>query len=111
MAVRKVSKPAAATEPAPAPAKPRPLPPNAGKGRPKGSMNASTKEMKEVLRGAFEELGGQAFLVKTAKKNPGLFFAMLNKLIPSAVEGSFEGNVTYIIHTGVPRDGAGDGED
>jgi len=62
-------------------------PPNAGKGRPKGSPNRVTKAAKEAFALAFESLGGVDALSTWARKNPGEFYKLYARLIPTEVSG------------------------
>ena len=48
----------------------RPLPPNAGKGRPAGSLNKTTRAAKEAIAFAAEGLGGAERLIDWAKEDP-----------------------------------------
>lgn len=63
-------------------------PPNAGKGRPKGSVNKITASIKEAIGKAFDELGGVGSLVKWGKKNPDGFYQLWGRLAPKEVEVS-----------------------
>jgi len=58
----------------------------AGKGRPPGAQNRTTRTMKEMLLGALSDLGGQRWLVEQARENPTAFLKLLERLIPRAVE-------------------------
>jgi hypothetical protein len=62
---------------------------NAGKGRPKGSKNKFTRNIKDAVLQAFEEgpagttgEGGVEWLRKQMKSNPTAFLNMLGKLLP-----------------------------
>lgn len=57
----------------------------AGLGRPKGSPNKISGSMKEMILGALEQAGGQAWLAKQANENPQAFMQLLAKLIPADV--------------------------
>ncbi len=59
-------------------------PPNAGKGRPKGAANKVTKNLREMILGALDDAGGQAYLAEQAQNNPAAFMALLGK-IPSVI--------------------------
>lgn len=63
---------------------------NAGKGRPKGSVNKSTKLAKDAIAEAFERLGGADRLVEWAQEDPDnekvFYTALLPKLIPVQTE-------------------------
>jgi len=60
------------------------LPPNAGKGRPLGSLNKVTRTIRDGVLQAYEELGGAAWLVKIAEDDPRAFIALLSRSIPPA---------------------------
>ncbi len=60
---------------------------NAGKGRPPGAQNKITATVKMMVLGALDKLGGQAWLVKQAKKHPQAFMQMLRQVMPTQVVG------------------------
>jgi len=55
---------------------------NAGKGRPKGSLNKVNASLKEMILGALNDAGGKKWLAKQAQENPAAFMALLAKLLP-----------------------------
>lgn len=55
---------------------------NAGKGRPKGSLNKVNASLKEMILGALNDAGGKKWLVQQARENPAAFMALLAKLLP-----------------------------
>ena len=59
---------------------------NAGKGRPAGSLNKSTKAVKEALQEAFEGMGGTESLIEWAKSEPTEFYKLWTKLLPAEVK-------------------------
>jgi hypothetical protein len=67
----------------------------AGKGRPKGAVNKTTKLAKQAIAEAFEQLGGKDALVAWAKKdddNLKVFYATIwPKIIPLQVEADVTG--------------------
>lgn len=71
-----------------------PKPPNAGKGRPKGAKNKSTKAVKEALSLAFHGIGGVPALKKWAKDNQGEFYKLWAKMLPQEVTGEGGGALT-----------------
>lgn len=87
-------------------------------GRPKGSPNKISTELREIVLRAMELAGDPKnggtdgalkYLVVRAKKNPVAFLALINKLLPAKVEAELKCDTTYVISTGVPE-GDDDGE-
>lgn len=76
-------------------------PPNAGKGRPKGSLNKTTKAAKDAIAQAAEELGGVDRLVEWVKEDPlneRVFWGTVYpKLLPLQVSGDSESPLTIQI--------------
>jgi hypothetical protein len=62
-------------------------PPAAGKGRPKGSINKSTKAIKEMILAALDKAGGEEYLVRQSNENPVAFMALLGKIMPTQITG------------------------
>jgi hypothetical protein len=75
----------------------RPKPPNAGKGRKKGSLNKTTKSVKEALTLAFEQRGGVPALIAWAKQNETEFYRLWSKLIPVQVAGDPDQPITHAV--------------
>jgi hypothetical protein len=74
---------------------------NAGKGRPKGSANKTTKLLKEAILAAAEAAGGEdgleGYLVLQARTNPTAFLSLLGKVLPMQVTGDDGGPVKHEI--------------
>ncbi|WP_342628185.1 hypothetical protein AAC691_19685 [Nguyenibacter vanlangensis] len=49
----------------------------------KGIPNKATAALKGMVLGALDELGGQAWLVEQARRDPALFMALLHKMLPA----------------------------
>jgi hypothetical protein len=64
-----------------------------GPGRPRGLQNKITVELKQMIEGALEEVGGQKYLVSLARKRPEVFCQLLVRLLPKAVELGFNGSL------------------
>jgi len=64
----------------------KPRPANAG--RKAGTPNHNTTAVKDMLRGALDDLGGKEFLVKAAVLNPTSFLSLVGRLIPNEVIGN-----------------------
>jgi hypothetical protein len=75
-------------------------PPNAGKGRPAGSVNKTTRTCKDAIAHAAEALGGAERLVAWAKEDPAnekaFWTAIYPKLLPLQVTGEGGGPVQII---------------
>ena len=55
---------------------------NAGKGRPKGSLNKTNASLKSMIFGALDDAGGRSWLAQQARANPVAFMGLLAKLLP-----------------------------
>lgn len=56
-------------------------------GRPAGSQNKVTKALKDMILGALDEAGGQAYLVEQAMSNPNAFMTLIGKVLPMQIGG------------------------
>lgn len=63
---------------------------NAGKGRPKGSANKTTTEVKQMILDALQEAGGVEYLVTQAKEKPAAFLTLVGKVMPLQLNGAGE---------------------
>jgi hypothetical protein len=57
-------------------------PPNAGKGRPKGAANKMNRSLRDMILGALDDAGGQAYLAEQAHQNPAAFLTLLGRVLP-----------------------------
>lgn len=57
-------------------------------GRPKGTPNKVTKELKDMILGALDEAGGIEYLRRQADENPGPFMRLVGKVLPSTISGT-----------------------
>ena len=60
---------------------------HANAGRPIGALNKINASVRDMVRGALDDLGGKGWLLKQAKKDPKTFITLVAKLIPHAVTG------------------------
>jgi len=82
----------------------KPKPPAAGKGRPKGAVNKTTKAFKEAMEAAYDHLGGQTNFNAWAKNNQDAFYGtLMPKLIPVQLNHANHEGGSLVIVTGVPR--------
>lgn len=63
-------------------------------GRKKGIPNQSTVQMKEAIRGAFEELGGQDYLIAVGEEDPKTFLSLMAKLLPQEISADINHTVS-----------------
>lgn len=78
---------------------------NAGKGRPKGSVNKATKAIKEMILQALDEAhpeGGVEYLKKQANEQPVAFMSLIAKVMPTQLTGEDGG----ALHITVNKPGA-----
>ena len=59
-------------------------------GRAKGTPNRSTSSVKAALQEAFDKLGGVPALVRWGKEQPGEFYKIYARLVPTEVKASLE---------------------
>ena len=66
------------------------LPPNAGKGRPKGTKNKATKELKDMILGALDRAGGEDYLLDCAldEKTRAPFLNLCAKVLPKDINAN-----------------------
>lgn len=64
-----------------------------GRGRPKGVQNKITKQVKEMILGALDDAGGQAYLTQQARDNPTAFMTLVGKVLPLQLSGEDGGPV------------------
>lgn len=71
---------------------------NAGKGRPKGSSNKTTKAAKDIIQAAADGLGGGERLLAWAQEDPdnekAFWVSIFPKLLPLQVNAKGSFNVT-----------------
>lgn len=62
----------------------------------KGKPNKATAAIKEMIEGALQDAGGQAYLARQADENPSAFMGLLGKILPKdiTVGGPGGGSIT-----------------
>jgi hypothetical protein len=73
-----------------------------GQGRRKGTPNKITGDVKAMIVGALNDVGGREWLAARALDQPVAFMSLLGKVLPLQVTG--ENGGPMIIVTGVRRD-------
>lgn len=89
---------------------------NAGKGRPKGSVNKTTALLKDAILMAAQKAGGDGddglveYLTVQAQTNPGPFMSLLGKVLPMTVAGDANNPLELVtrIELVAPRDNSAD---
>lgn len=66
---------------------------NAGKGRPKGSVNKTTAAIKDMVTTALSNAGGIDYLVRQADENPTAFLTLVGKVLPLQVDANHQGEI------------------
>jgi hypothetical protein len=63
--------------------------PRRPRGRPKGSRNHITQDLREMGRMALEKLGGRDYLVDVGRKRPDVFMTFIGRLVPAETKVTF----------------------
>lgn len=58
-----------------------------GPGRPKGSVNKVTGDVRAMVLQALADAGGSEYLLKQAGENPAAFMTLVGKVLPKEVTG------------------------
>ena len=64
--------------------------PRAGAGRPKGSQNKTSLQIKEAILSALNKLGGDDYLVALGRENSSAFASLLSKVLPTQLAPASE---------------------
>ena len=64
-------------------------------GRQKGSLNKTTKELKDMVLQALDESGGVEYLKQTAVDNPSAFLTLVGKVLPLTLSGDAENPIKH----------------
>lgn len=62
-------------------------------GRKAGTPNQITRELKDMIRGALDDAGGQAYLKLQAIAEPVAFLTLLGKILPREITGAGGSNL------------------
>lgn len=68
-----------------------------GPGRPKGSQNKVTKDLKDMILGALDQAGGMEYLYQQAVENPKAFLALLSRVLPKDLNVKTDVNLDALI--------------
>lgn len=70
-------------------------------GRAKGTPNKISGDLRSMILGALQGVGGTEYLQAQATENPAAFLSLLGKTVPK--ELSATGAITILVTTGVPE--------
>jgi hypothetical protein len=59
-------------------------------GRPKGTPNKTTTELRDAVLAALDGVGGVAYLQQLAHTHPAVFGSLLGRLLPTKLAGDVE---------------------
>ena len=68
-----------------------------GAGRPKGSIAKFNADLKLLILGALEDVGGREYLAKQAVETPAAFMMLLGKVLPTQLAGDPANPVSFVI--------------
>lgn len=66
-----------------------------GGGSRAGIENRVSKELKDMIRGALDDVGGQEYLAKQAIENPTAFLSLIGKILPRVDNVTIDGNIKF----------------
>jgi hypothetical protein len=64
----------------------------------KGVPNKMGVELKDMIRGALDDVGGQEYLARQAKENPVAYMSLLGKILPKDLNIQAEQAINIILH-------------
>jgi hypothetical protein len=62
----------------------------AGAGRPRGSKNKTTLQLREAILAALDKVGGEKYLARLAVENSSAFASLLGKILPHTLTAASE---------------------
>jgi len=75
-----------------------------GPGRPKGSQNKITVDIKAMVLAALDKAGGEKYLLSQAENNPNAFMTLLGKILPTQITRL---NWCTLLFAGLSSEGVG----
>jgi hypothetical protein len=65
-------------------------------GRVVGSVNRENRDIRLMILGALDQVGGQDYLARQAIENPGPFMTLIGKVLPTQITG--DGSTPNALH-------------
>jgi hypothetical protein len=75
-------------------------------GRQKGTPNLMTRQVKEMILGALDRVGGETYLARQAEENPGPFLTLVGKVLPLQLTGKDGGPILHSVDSDAVRQAA-----
>ena len=72
-------------------------------GRPQGSRNKITKDIKACYMEVFQRMDGTKGLLKWAEEHPEVFYQQISKMLPKDIELKSDQELTINIITAIPE--------
>ncbi len=69
-------------------------------GRKPGVPNKVTTELREMILGALDEAGGQAYLVEQARDNPQAFLGLVGRTLPKEIKAELTAGTLRVLLDG-----------
>ena len=74
-----------------------------GQGRPKGTPNKITGDLKAMILGALDKAGGVDYLVRQAEESPAAFMTLVGKVLPLQLTGKDDGPIEISVEAKMAR--------
>lgn len=66
-------------------------------GKPKGAVNKTTSDLKEMILTALSKAGGIEYLARQANEKPAAFLALVGKVLPMQIAGDSDNPVALAV--------------
>jgi hypothetical protein len=77
-----------------------------GAGRPKGSLNRDSADIRNMVMRALDMVGGCDYLAARAIDTPAAFMALVGKVLPLQVAGDPNNPISYVLRAPSPVESA-----
>jgi hypothetical protein len=79
-----------------------------GAGRPKGALNGDGADIRAMVIGALDKVGGLDYLAARAIDSPAAFLTLVGKVLPLQLQGDPDHPVQFVIRGPSPVESAND---
>ena len=77
-----------------------------GAGRKPGVPNRMTADIKAMILGALQDVGGREYLASQALENPASFMTLVGRVLPLQLTGDPDNPISYVVRAPSPVDSA-----